>query len=142
MLTTVLDPVRLTNPDPAPPWGWNPAATFLTAYNAQAQERRKQEEFKMAMEMERILFPAKAAKAEFEINQLAYETEVMANAYKLQNESISERRRILRSGGSGGSSASSNVAGNGGPGNPQQSNTIDWNSYGKTNQSDDSVLLE
>lgn len=142
MLTSVLSGVNITNPEVAPPWGWNPAATFLTAYNAQAQQRREQEKFEMAMQLERILLPAKAAQAEFTINQLAYETENMANSYRLQNEIINERRRILRSGGTGTSGASSNVAGNGGSSNQQQSNTIDWNAYGKTNQSDDSVLLE
>jgi|688.fasta_scaffold293109_2 hypothetical protein len=121
MLTSVLSPISITTPDTAPPWGWNPAATFLTAYNTQAQARREQEKFNMAMQLERILLPAKAAQAEFTLNQLAYETENMANSYRLQNEMVNERRRIIRTGGSG---ASSNVAGNSGGSTPRTGSNV------------------
>ena len=97
-----------------PPWGWNPTATFLTAYTTAQEEKRAQEEFQMKAALDKILFPAKKAQAEFTLKQLAYESERMANSYKLLNEETDERRRILRSGGSG---ASSNVAGNGGSSN-------------------------
>jgi hypothetical protein len=134
MLTSVLSPISIATPDTAPPWGWNPAATFLTAYNTQAQERRDQEKFNMAMQLERILLPAKAAQAEFTLNQLAYETENMANSYRLQNEMVNERRRIIRTGGSG---ASSNVAGNGGSSNQAPAQDEDPTSFNLTGTSYD-----
>ena len=133
-------PTPLWNPvEVTPPWGWNPAATFLTAYTTAQDERRAQEKMAMEQELYKILLPEKIARTEFNLKELAYASKMMEKSYRAQYADLDARYRAATSSGSG---ASSNVAGNGGPGNPQQSNTIDWNSYGKTNQSDDSVLLE
>lgn len=137
----MISPVRPI--DTSVPWGWNPAATFLTAYTTAQENQRKQEQAAMDMELENILFPVKKAQAEFTLKELAYESENMAGRYKLMGEVMDTKRRMLRSGGSGGSGASSNVAGNGGP--ARQKSGMNWDAWGATaaQPSDgDSVLLE
>jgi hypothetical protein len=90
-------------PDPVP-WGWNPAATFQTAFNDAQEEKRAQEEFEMGKALEEILLPQKKAQVEFNLKKLAYESENLTNAYKLESEITDAKRRMLRSGGQGGGS--------------------------------------
>jgi hypothetical protein len=87
-------------PDPVP-WGWNPAATFQTAFNDAQAEKRAQEKMALENELAQILLPQKRAEAEFNLKKLAYDTERLTLVNKLQTEDIEERRRLLRSGGSG-----------------------------------------
>jgi hypothetical protein len=87
-------------PDPVP-WGWNPAATFQTAFNDAQEEKRAQEKMALENELAQILLPQKRAEAEFNLKKLAYDTERLTLVNKLQTEDIEERRRLLRSGGSG-----------------------------------------
>jgi hypothetical protein len=123
----------ISAPDPVP-WGWNPAATFQTAFNDAQENQRAQEEMQMKAELSRILFPQKQAEVEFNLKKLAYESENLTNAYKLQSEMIDERRRIIRTGGSG---ASSNVAGNGGSSNQAPAQDEDPTSFNLTGTSYD-----
>jgi hypothetical protein len=88
-------------PDPVP-WGWNPAATFQTAFNDAQAEKRAQEKMALENELAQILLPQKRAEAEFNLKKLAYDTERLTLVNRLQTEDIEERRRILRSGGLGG----------------------------------------
>lgn len=114
MLTSVLSPIQIAQPDPAPPWGWNPAATFLTAYNAQAKERRDQQEFQLGMEIERILLPAKIAKAEYDVKKFEMDAQVLERIYRNQTAALDQSYSGIKSAIGG---ASSNVAGNGGSSN-------------------------
>lgn len=86
----------------APPWDWNPGATFMRAFNDAQENKRLQEKAEQEAELNRILFPAKKAQAEFTIKQLAYETERMEKAYQFLNEDLDGRRRLLRESRSGG----------------------------------------
>jgi hypothetical protein len=70
-----------------PPWSWNPAATFQTAFTAAREEQRAQEEFQAAQEMERILFPIKQQQAQLALEKMNLEME------KTKGEL--ERQRIL-----------------------------------------------
>jgi hypothetical protein len=110
----------------AMPWGWNPAATFLTAYNAQVKERRDQQEFQLGMEIEKILLPSKIAKAEYEMKKFQMDSEILERIYRNQTAALDQSYSGIKSAiggsrGSGGSGASSNVAGNGGSSNQAQS---------------------
>lgn len=115
----MITPVRPI--DTSVPWGWNPAATFLTAYNAQQESQREREKMAMEQELYRILLPQKAAEAEFNLKKLAYDTELLTDAYKTRTAELEERRRIIKTGGTG---SGSNAAGSGvgGTGQQQQSN--------------------
>jgi hypothetical protein len=144
MLTSVLSPIQIAQPDPAPPWGWNPAATFLTAYRATQEERRAQEEFAMQAELNKILFPVKKAQAEFNLKELAYASESLAGQYKLMGEARDAQRRMLRS-GSGSNAAGSGVGGTGqqAPQTPTRSyfNTQPVSSAPSSNQNSSGMTL-
>jgi len=95
-------------PDPVP-WGWNPAATFQTAFNDAQENQRAQEKMDLENELAQILLPQKRAEAEFNLKKLAYDTERLTLVNKLQTEDIEERRRLLRSGGSGSGGGGNNA---------------------------------
>lgn len=86
-----------------PPWGWNPVNTFLTAYTTVQENQRAQESAAMDAELSRILLPEKAAKAAFNIKQLAYESKLLEKSYKTAAANYDERLRVISS--SGGSAA-------------------------------------
>lgn len=58
-----------------PPWGWNPTATFLTAYTTAQEEKRAQEEFAVAQELNRYLLPLKKQQAELSLEKMNLEME-------------------------------------------------------------------
>jgi len=73
---------------PAPvPWGWNPAATFQTAFFESQENQRKQQEFQMAQEMDQILFPIKQQQAQLSLEKMQLEME--------RTKGEIERQRIL-----------------------------------------------
>jgi len=132
MLTSVLSPIQIAQPDPAPPWGWNPAATFLTAYNAQAEERRNQQEFQLGMELEKILLPAKIAKAEYDTKKFTYDAQLLEKIYRTQSAALDESYRGIRSAVGGGGGFGSGVAGAAGGGAVQQPSRFGPARYGVT----------
>jgi hypothetical protein len=87
--------------DPAPPWNWNPVATFQTAYNAAQENKRAQEKMALEQELAEILLPQKRAEAEFNLKKLAYDTERLTLVNKLGIEEIEAKRRFLKSNGLG-----------------------------------------
>lgn len=58
-----------------PPWNWNPAETFLTAYTTMQEEKRAQEEFTIAQELDRYLLPMKKQQAELSLEKMNLEME-------------------------------------------------------------------
>lgn len=118
--------------EPAIPWGWNPAATFVAAYNQSAENRRAQEKASLDMEIQKILFPLKVQTAQMEFEKLVQDRD----RAMLINERIREGRRIADPAiNSAISGASGDVV------QPQQqNNSIDWNAYGKTKQTDDTII--
>jgi len=58
-----------------PPWGWNPVATFQTAYNDAQEEKRAQQEFEVGMELERFLLPMKKQQAQLALEKMNLEME-------------------------------------------------------------------
>jgi hypothetical protein len=112
-----------------PPWGWNPVATFQTAYNDAQEEKRAQQEFEVGMELEQILLPAKIAKAEYDTKKFAYDSKLLEKIYRTQSAALDNSYRGVTSAvggsrGSGGSGASSNVAGNGGGSTPRTGSNV------------------
>lgn len=113
MAQSFIPSVPFAAPEPVP-WNWNPGATFQASFIAAQENQRAQEKMAIESELSRILLPQKAAEVEFNLKKLAYDSELLTNAFKTRTAELEERRRIIRSGGSG---ASSNVAGNGGSSN-------------------------
>jgi len=102
-----------------PPWDWNPAQTFIDAYNTQRIADQKTEEMRLGNELERILLPAKVAKAEYEMKKLGYDSQLLEKIYRTQSAALDNSYRGLSSaigGGGGGSNApANNQPGNYGP---------------------------
>jgi hypothetical protein len=104
-------------PEPMP-WDWNPAATFQTAFTLAQENKRAQEKASMDAELSRILLPERAAKAAFNIKQLAYESKLLEKSYNAQSADYDERMRVISGGGgsadvASAAGATSNPAGGG-----------------------------
>lgn len=82
-----------------PPWNWNPMNTFLTAYTTVQENQRAQESAAMDAELSRILLPEKAAKAAFNIKQLAYESKLLEKSFNTASATLDERMRVISRGG-------------------------------------------
>jgi hypothetical protein len=81
-------PTPLWNPvEVAPPWGWNPAATFLTAYTEMQKNQQAKQEFELGMEMERYLLPIKKQTAQLSLEKMQLEME--------RTKGEIERQRVL-----------------------------------------------
>ncbi len=59
----------------APPWNWNPGATFVEAFNSAQENKRRNEEMAMEQELANILLPYKKASAALELDKLQQEVE-------------------------------------------------------------------
>jgi len=88
-----------------PPWNWNPVETYLTAYTTMQENQRAQEKAGMEAELSRILLPEKAAKAAFNIKQLAYESKLLEKSYNTQSAELDDRMRVISSGAASGTTA-------------------------------------
>jgi hypothetical protein len=89
-----------------PPWGWNPVATFQTAYNDAQEEKRAQQEFDLGMQLEQILLPAKIAKAEYDTKKFAYDSKLLERIYRTQSAALDNSYRGVTSAvGGGGNNA-------------------------------------
>jgi hypothetical protein len=111
MLTSVLSPTRIINPQPMP-WDWNPAETFQTAFNESREERRAQQEFDLGMQLEQILLPAKIAKAEYDTKKFAYDSKLLERIYRTQSAALDNSYRGVTSavgGGQGGGGGGNNT---------------------------------
>jgi hypothetical protein len=62
--------------DPAPPWGWNPIATFQTAFNDAQRNKREQEKMALEMELAEILLPYKKETAALQLEKLKQDVEL------------------------------------------------------------------
>lgn len=111
-------------PTNLPPWNWNPAATFQTAFNNAREEQRAQQEFQLGMELEKILLPAKIAKADYDTKKFQMDAQVLERIYRNQtaalDQSYSGIKSAIGGGGSRSTGSGSNAAGNGVQGNVQQ----------------------
>jgi hypothetical protein len=83
--TPLWDPVEVT-----PPWGWNPAATFLTAYTSMQENKREQQEFAVQQELEQYLLPIKKRSAELSLANMELEMEKTKG--ELDRQTILTRR--------------------------------------------------
>jgi hypothetical protein len=92
-----------------PPWGWNPVATFQTAYNDAQEEKRAKQEFDLGMQLEQILLPAKIAKAEYDTKKFAYDSKLLERIYRTQSAALDNSYRGVTSAVGGGSSGSSST---------------------------------
>jgi hypothetical protein len=77
-----------------PPWDWNPAQTFIDAYNTQRITDQKTEEMRMSNELEKILFPLKVQNAQLQLEKLIQDRD----RTMLLNEQLRESRRNASTG--------------------------------------------
>jgi hypothetical protein len=106
-----------------PPWNWNPTQTFIDAYNTQRIADQKVEQMQMNSELERILFPAKVAKAEYDIKKLGYDSQLLEKIYRTQSAALDNSYRGINSAvGSANASANNQT--------PSRRAAIDWNAWG------------
>ena len=87
------------------PWGWNPAATFVAAYNQSAENRRAQEKAELDAWMTKTLFPLKESQAKLEIQKLQNEVErgtllntLLADADSKSHQSLMSGMREVQNG--------------------------------------------
>jgi hypothetical protein len=77
MASSFIDPnlVKMAIEPAAPPWNWNPGATFVEAFNSAQENKRRNEEMAMEQELANILLPYKKASAALELDKLQQEVE-------------------------------------------------------------------
>jgi hypothetical protein len=63
------------------------------------ENQRAQEKAGMEAELSRILLPERAAKAAFNLKQLAYESKLLEKSYNAQSADYDERMRVISGGG-------------------------------------------
>ena len=80
-----------------PPWNWNPAETFLTAYTTVQENKRAQEAAAVEAELSRILLPAKAAEAQYNIKKFEYDAKLLEKLYNTNSASLDATYRGLNS---------------------------------------------
>jgi hypothetical protein len=94
-----------------PPWGWNPVATFQTAYNDAQEEKRAQEEMAMGAELQRILLPAKAAEAEYNLKKFTLDAQLLEKIHKTKSAALDNSYRGVTSAVGGGGQRSGGLSG-------------------------------
>jgi hypothetical protein len=77
MARSYIDPslVAMAVEPAAPPWNWNPGATFVQAFNDAQENKRAQEKMALEQELAQILLPYKQQTAAFELEKLQQEVE-------------------------------------------------------------------
>jgi len=92
----------------APPWNWNPGATFVAAFNDAQANKRANEKMAMEQELTAILLPAKRAEAEYNIKKLQFQSELLTNFHKANTAALPAAYRGVNQAvtGSGGDQAS------------------------------------
>lgn len=115
-----LSAVPFVAPEPVP-WNWNPGATFMQAYYDAQENQRARQEFEVQQELSRILLPAKAAEAEYNLKKFTLDAQLLEKMHKAKSDSLDAAYNGITSAvtgrGASGSGASSNVAGNVGSSN-------------------------
>jgi hypothetical protein len=106
-----------------PPWGWNPTQTFIDAYNTQRIADQKVEQMQMNSELERILFPAKVAEAEYNMKKLSYDSKLLEKIYRTQSAALDNSYRGINSAVGNANTPANNQA-------PSRRAAIDWSAWG------------
>lgn len=85
-----------------PPWGWNPVETFLTAYTTVQENQRAQEKAAVDAELSRILLPAKAAEAEYNLKKFTLDAQLLEKFHRTKSASLDATYRGINSAVGGG----------------------------------------
>ena len=72
-MASFISPVRPI--ETGPPWNWNPAETFQTAFTLAQENKRAQEKAAVEMELEQILLPVKQKQAALALDKMQFEVE-------------------------------------------------------------------
>lgn len=90
-MSSFIQPVRPI--DTAPPWDWNPGATYVTAFNETRLAQQKAEEMAMANQLESILLPYKQKQAALALDKLQFDIELQSERLDQEREAFSEMRK-------------------------------------------------
>lgn len=72
-MASFISPVRPI--ETGPPWNWNPAETFQSAFISAQENRRAQEKAAIEMELAQILLPVKQKTAALALDKMQFEVE-------------------------------------------------------------------
>jgi hypothetical protein len=86
------------------PWNWNPVETFLTAYTTVQENQRAQEKAAVDAELSRILLPAKAAEAEYNLKKFTLDAQLLEKLHRTKSASLDATYRGINSAVGGGAS--------------------------------------
>jgi hypothetical protein len=95
MARSFIDPslVALATQPAAPPWDWNPGATFVRAFNDAQALQLKREEIENERQIMEILLPYKVKKAQLDLEELRSDVKVNEAAIDLRREEIKYRNQ-------------------------------------------------
>jgi hypothetical protein len=101
-MASFIQPVRPI--DTAPPWNWNPAETFQTAFTLAQENKRAQEKHAAEMELEQILLPYKQKQAALALDKMQFDVELQSTRIDREREFTKQayRQEIDRMKGLGG----------------------------------------
>lgn len=72
-MASLFTPVRPI--ETGPPWGWNPAETFQTAFTLAQENKRLQEKAEMSSYLDQLLLPNRQKKAALDLDKMQFEVE-------------------------------------------------------------------
>lgn len=101
-------PTLSAPPPEQAPWNWNPAETFLTAYTTVQENQRAQEKAAVDAELSRILLPAKAAEAQYNVKKFQYDAQLLEKLYATKSASLDATYRGINSAVGDGSGTTAN----------------------------------
>jgi hypothetical protein len=94
MAQSFFQPVKVTAQDMgAPPWDWNPGATFVAAFNDARALQLKREQMENERQIMEILMPYKVKKAQLDLEELRSDVKLNEAALDLRREEIKYRNQ-------------------------------------------------
>jgi hypothetical protein len=97
MARSFIDPslVAMALEPSAPPWDWNPGATFTRAYNDAQAIQLKREEIENERQIMEILLPYKVKKAALDLDELRSDMKVNEATVDIRRKELEYRNRAL-----------------------------------------------
>jgi hypothetical protein len=92
-MASFITPVRPI--DTAPPWDWNPGATFTRAFNDAQELQVKREQIENERQIMEILLPYKVKKAALDLEKLRSDVKVQEASVDIERDRLNFRNRAL-----------------------------------------------
>jgi len=97
MARSFIDPslVAMAAQPAAPPWDWNPGATFVRAFNDAQALQLKREEIENERQIMEILLPYKVKKAQLDFDKLRSDVKVQEASMDIERDRLNFKNRAL-----------------------------------------------